>query len=499
MSSTSPGASPQEMQERAAIDRSVRYPVMFFFTSAAAWLFAATILGMLAALKFRLPLLWDGVAALNFGRLFPAHMDALIYGWGMQAGLGIMIWLMARLSRVQIRNQVYIIVLGHVWNAGVSLGVLGVLFGFGRSHPWLDFPAPLWPMLGVTYILIVLTILVMFRVRRPGPVFVSEEYLIAAAVWFPWIYITANLIIGSQAAPVMSAGVNAWFMQNLIYFWFIPIAVAAAYYFVPKVLGRPIHSYPMAKFGFWVLAICAGWMGFQRFYGGPFPAWMQATGGAATIFALIAIAAIAANLFYTFKGKVTVIQYSPTLRFVFFGMTMLVAFGVLSALKSFMGIAKYLQFNLFEVGLDTLALYGVFSMTAFGAIYFIVPRTTGCEWPHGSWIRQHFWFSTYGILSVLIGMFAAGLGQGVSQEAWDTAFEVSVKVSKPWIVALLLGWVFIAYSNLGFFWQLALMFAGKGRRSEGPTLIHVAPGEAGSAEEAAEQHAAEIAKGTAHA
>ncbi|MGD9749263.1 MAG: hypothetical protein AB7V57_23170, partial [Verrucomicrobiales bacterium] len=84
--------------------------------------------------------------------------------------------------------------------------------------------------------------------------------------------------------------------------------------------------------------------------------------------------------------------------------------------------------------------------------------------------------------------------QGASLDAWDTPFEVSVKVAKPWIVALVLGWVFIAFSNLGFFWQLALMFVGKGRRSEGPTLIHVAPGEAASAEQAAN-----VAKGTAHA
>ncbi|MGE3752172.1 MAG: cbb3-type cytochrome c oxidase subunit I [Verrucomicrobiales bacterium] len=494
MSSTSPGASPQDMQERAAIDRSVRFPVMFFFTSAAAWLFAATILGMVAALKLRVPTLWDACPWLSFGRIFPAHMDALIYGWAMQAGLGIMIWMMARLSRVELRNATYIIVLGHVWNFGVALGVLAVWSGFGNSRTWLDFPSMLWPMLAATYVLIVVTILVMFRVRRDGPVFISEEYLVAAAVWFPWVYVTANLILGAKGSAVMSAGVTVWYMQNLLYFWLIPIAVAIAYYIIPKVVGRPIYSYPLAKFGFWTLAICAGWMGFQRFYGGPFPAWMPAVGGASTIFALIGITAIAVNLFYTMQGKFSLMQFSPSLRFSLFGMAMLLLFAVLSALKSFIGISKYLQFNLFELGLDTLAIYGVFSMAAFGAIYFIVPRITGCEWPHGGWIRRHFWFSTYGILTVLVGMFAAGLSQGASLDAWDTPFEVSVKVAKPWIVALVLGWVFIAFSNLGFFWQLALMFVGKGRRSEGPTLIHVAPGEAASAEQAAN-----VAKGTAHA
>lgn len=38
---------------------------------------------------------------------------------------------------------------------------------------------------------------------------------------------------------------------------------------------------------------------------------------------------------------------------------------------------KNLQFTHFIVGLDTLAFYGFFSLTMFGAIYFIVPRITG--------------------------------------------------------------------------------------------------------------------------
>ena len=43
----------------------------------------------------------------------------------------------------------------------------------------------------------------------------------------------------------------------------------------------------------------------------------------------------------------------------------------------------------------------------------------------------------------------------------------------------------IFFSNFSFLYQLALMFAGKGRKSDGPTLIHAKPGEAESARAAA--------------
>ena len=61
----------------------------------------------------------------------------------------------------------------------------------------------------------------------------------------------------------------------------------------------------------------------------------------------------------------------------------------------------------------------------------------------------------------------------------------AVSQSKSYITARALAWFLIAIANFAFFYQLALMFAGKGRKSEGPTLIHKTPGEVESAAEAA--------------
>ena len=82
-------ATEEDVRERAAIDRSARFPVLFFFTSAAAWLFVATILGFFSAIKLRNPGLFDGCPLLGYGRIFPMHMTALVYGWALQAGIGV--------------------------------------------------------------------------------------------------------------------------------------------------------------------------------------------------------------------------------------------------------------------------------------------------------------------------------------------------------------------------------------------------------------------------
>ncbi len=486
MSETMQEASAQDVQERSVIDRSVRYPVLFFFTAAAGWLFLATLLGFASSVKLAAPELWDACPWLGYGRLFPAHMDALIYGWGMQAGFGVMIWLMARLCRVELKNATTLIVAGNVWNVAVLVGVLSVWGGYGTSMPWIDFPAFLWPALFLSYSVIGGTLLMMFKRRRGGEAYVSQKYIFGAALWFPWIYATANLILHhTGGSAVMDAGVNAWFMSNLIYFWFIPVGLSSAYYIIPKIVGRPIYSYQLAQVSFWALAVLAGWTGFNRFLGGPFPSWMPAIGGAASILILIPVAAVAVNFFGTMAGRTSLMHYSPSLRFTVFGGIMFNLYGVFIALSSYFDVSRYLQFSYATVGFDILIIYGFFSMVIFGAIYFIVPRITECEWPSGKLIRFHFWYTSYGIITIIVFMITAGLAQGGAVNDWSGDFMDSVRRGNGYVVALSIAWALISVANLAFYYQLLLMFFGWGRKTDGPTLIHQKPGEAMSAEAAA--------------
>ncbi|HRQ87297.1 MAG TPA: cbb3-type cytochrome c oxidase subunit I [Bacteroidia bacterium] len=483
-----PQPTTEDLKERAAIDRSARYPVMFFFTSAAAWLLFATVMGFVSSLKLRVPGLWDGCEFMAYGRLFPVHFNALVYGWGMQAGIGVMLWLMARLTRSRIQHPVAVIAAGVIWNVGVSLAVFAIWAGAGRSIPLLDFPRWLWPVFAVSYALSVVWIVPMFQARRNALFYISELYIIGAAIWFPWIYLTANLLINKGSAPVMAAGVDAWYVSNLVYFWMIPLALAVAYYIIPKISGRPIYSYPLAQGCFWILAVLAGWTGFSRYMGGPFPAWMPAVSGAAAILVLLPIVVTVSNLMLTLKGASKLWEYSPSLRFTVMGMLMLAVYAVLSAAGSTLFLGKNLQFSHFLVGLDTLAIYGFFSMTMFGAFYFIVPRITGAEWPSGARIRTHFWFSTYGIVTMIVTMLVGGIAQGGDLAQWDRTFSTSFTNSAAYLIGRTIAWALIGFSNLTFLYQLALMFAGKGRKSAGPTLIHAEPGETVNARTAAGLH-----------
>jgi len=480
---TNPTASSSDDSlRRAAIDRSVKWPVLFLFTNAAQWLLAATVMGLISSIKLYAPEFLDGkwLWWLNYGRLQPAHMNALIYGWAIQAGMGAAIWLVARRTGTVLqRGAGTLVTAGVFWNIGVTLGVAGIFCGAGTSLQWLEFPAWVWPVLMLSFLMIAWRLVAMFLGAARSEGFqISTWYVIGACLWFPWIYLTSNLFLNTWSLDgplgAIGAGINGWYVNTLILLVLAPLGLGSCYYFIPKITGQPIASSSLAVLGFWSLAVLGGWTGFQKYMGGPLPAWMPAVGGAAALLLVIPAVIVALNHHLTTAGKHSMIQTSPTLRFTFVGSFSYVIMSVVAALLGTFWFGATVQFTYAEYGFHLLAIYGFFSMSMFGAIYYIVPRLAGCEWLSARLIRQHFWYSVYGISALVVCMLVGGLAQGGSvnsPENWNLPFVGAIVNSRGYLVGRTLAWVFILWSNLWFFVHLLLLFFGLGRRGVEPTLL----------------------------
>jgi cytochrome c oxidase cbb3-type subunit 1 len=476
MSSATTSSSEQDALLRAGIDRSLRHPVMFFLTSGAAWLAVSILLGIIASAKVHAPGLLSSCAWLTYGRVFPAHLNALVYGWGMQAAFAVIIWLMARLSRKECTMTGTILTAGHLWNLGVSLGVIGILSGNGTGILWLEFPTFAWPVLLVSYIAILIGSFIQFRVRPEGHVYISQWYLLAAMIWFPWIFITANTLLHCiPGHPVMGAAISAWFRSAFIFLFFMPVAIGAAYYLAPKVTGRPIFSYSLAKLGFWSLAVIAPWAGMQKLTGAPIPYFLPYLGAAATALIFVPAATAAYNTIRTMLSAEENLAASPSLRFTIAGITGLIVLAAAAVLLNLPGSTLPLtQFSLSGYGFEILAIYGFFSLVMFGTAYFIVPRVTRREWLSSRLIKIHFLFSVYGVITVALITLFGGLQQGIGQEDWKQPWASAASRAYPYAVANTVAWILILFSNLFFLLHLALMWIGLGRRSSHPTLLQSA-------------------------
>jgi cytochrome c oxidase cbb3-type subunit I len=459
--------------ERALIDASTRLPVLVFYTSAIAWLLLATFLGVLTSFKMHAPGFLADVSFLTWGRIRPAHLNAIIYGWGSMAGMGTSLWLMARLCRTTLRHPLLLISGAAFWNLGVLMGIVGILIGNSTGYEWLEFPGSSAITLFVAYLLIMTWAMIMFRYRRRGHVYITQWYLLGAFLWFPWLYAAAQVMLFVLPVQgVMQAAVNWWFANNLLFLWFGSIGLGTAYYMIPKVIGRPVHSYYLATIGFWTFALFSSWTGMQRLVDGPFPAWMITASIAATIFTIIPVATVGINHHMTMRGYFPLMRYSPTLRFTVFGAIAYTAFSFVGVIISLRSMARIVQFTEVGMGYTYMGLYAFFTMVIFGSMYYIVPRLVGREWRYASLIKLHFWGSAYGIGLMVLLLLVGGFAQGLSLNDPTLPFSEITDTIMPYLRGRTLSWILLTVSHLVFAFHFGLMLLGFGRTASVPTFLN---------------------------
>src|SRR5436305_11232389 len=173
-----------EQFERALIDSSTRVPVLMFYASAVLWLLLGTLLAAFTSFKLHSPDLLSNVSFLTWGRIRPAHLHVMLYGWASNVGMGTAIGLMARLCRTILRHQLFLVTGGGFWNLGVLLGICGILMGDSTGYQWLEYPSYAAWTLFVGYSLIASWAVLMFRFRRGDPIYFSQLYLFAPSLWF---------------------------------------------------------------------------------------------------------------------------------------------------------------------------------------------------------------------------------------------------------------------------------------------------------------------------
>ena len=65
------------------------------------WLLLGALFALIASLKFHNPHFLASESYLTYGRVHAAHETALLYGFGLQVGLGVGLWLLCRLGRTR--------------------------------------------------------------------------------------------------------------------------------------------------------------------------------------------------------------------------------------------------------------------------------------------------------------------------------------------------------------------------------------------------------------
>lgn len=459
--------------ERAGIDASCRGPVLFFAVSAAFWLLVGSALALVASTKLHTPYFLTGVAELTFGRARMAHLQAVGLGWVSMATVAAALWQMCRLSRVELLYPKMLYVSGVLWNIGVVLAIGGILFGRGQSVEWLDAPPFAAPFFVTALGMVAAWVAATFRRRREPHVYVTQWYILAAVFWFPWLYTVAQfMIFWSPATGVVQPIVNWWFGHNVLGLWFTPVAVGTAYYLIPKIIGRPVHSYYLSITGFWALALFYSWAGMHHLIGGPIPAWLATASTVGSMMMFIPVIAVGINHHMTMRHHFHRLKYSPALRFTVFGAiayTWVSFQGSIEALKDFSEVAHFTHYT---VAHAHLGAYGFVSMIFFGLYYYMIPRLTGREWASSRLIRVHFWCAAVGITIYFVGLSIGGWWQGRMMNNPDVPWGNIIVYLKPHFLSRTIAGSLMTIGHLAFATLLVMNLAGWGKkRTGGPTYF----------------------------
>jgi cytochrome c oxidase cbb3-type subunit I len=434
----------------AEADSSCGFPVLLIFFCAACWLVLASGFALIASIKFHSPNFLADLAWLTYGRVRPAYVNCLLYGFCVQAGLGVGLWLLSRLGQTRL-SEPWLVVLGTLaWNAGMLLGVGGILCGDSTGFGLLEMPGYAAWILILGYLAIGLSAALTFHQRRERQLFVSQWFIFAALFWFPWVYATAELLL--VAHPVRGAtqvAIWAYYSANLQVIWLALMGLATSFYFISKLTHRDLHSRYLALFAFWIIILFGGWTGIA--HGAPLPAWMPAISTVATMLLGVALLAVVWNVHRTVEGQWSRLMETPALQFVTAGTVCLLLAWLMKMICTGADLEYSVGLTWLAPAYEQLNSYGFFCLVMFGAIYSILPRITRVDLPFPGLVRAHFWVAVLGVLLVVGPLIGAGIVEARGLHDPATPFMAVVKSTLMFLRVSTMGDLLLALGHV-IFW-----------------------------------------------
>lgn len=450
--SADPGISP-------ATDRSVRAPVLLFAGSAVFWIFWSSLFWLVSAMQAADPNVFSGISWLSYGRVYPVFQNTFVYGWASSAAIAIGFWLIARLSRSVPRHSSIPVYAAILWNIGLLIGVLSILAGAGNGKDFLEFPGHAAFCLFWAFVLADIWAVLVYANRTSRSLYISEWYVVTAFLCFPWMYATATILLNGSDLPGISQSiVHYWFVGCLFSLWLAPMALAVAYYLIPKIVGNSIASDRLAQLGFWGWIFLSGWIGTTFMIGGPVPAWMVTFGIVARVLSVIAVLAVALNLHLTMRGNFEALSWNPALRFVVVGAMAFAVFGVEASLLSFRTVAGITQFTAVVSGNWQFGLFAFISLIFFGAFYYIIPRVLDRHWLVPGLVRTHFWCGVIGVCILIFNLTVGGLIQGLALQDSKVSMDAVGDLMRPFLAVQIWAVLAIVVGNLAFVCAVLTIF-----------------------------------------
>ncbi|MGD2051999.1 MAG: cbb3-type cytochrome c oxidase subunit I, partial [Acidimicrobiia bacterium] len=338
------------------------------------FLVAGALLAALAALELVAPDLIGGSPLLGYGRLVPASLHFVVYGWLTLGLLGALYLAVSRDAGVPLRMP-GIARIGFVL---LSLGYLagGLAIGLGLSEGQRLLEAPLWAD-AVTLVGLVIAAVVVTRTvaSRRGELGVVQWYAVAAVWWLVLMHVAGN-IPGIEG--VNGALQTSFYRAGFFGLWLASAGVGAVYALLPRLGGRSrFVPTRLSLIGLWTLGTAWALTGSTELTYGPIPAWLQTIGVVFSLTLLLAVATILSDVVIALRGRWDAALAHPSARFLVAGLALFALVPLLGLLQGLRASGAVIGLTGWAAAFEWVAVFGAFTLWLLAYGYEALPRLRG--------------------------------------------------------------------------------------------------------------------------
>ena len=415
------------------------------------------------AIKFFVPTFLVDAEWLTFGRIRPAHVNGLLFGFLSSGLIGIMYYVVPRLTNRCLFKPFVGKVAAVLWNVGVIAGVLMILGGDTQAREYAEMPWIIDVMIMITLILIAYNVLGTIINRREHKLYVSLWFYAGIVLWFPIVYFIGNVMWRPPTGALFGltdAIVNWFYGHNVLGLWFTPFAIALWYFFIPKLTKRPLYSVTLSYISFFALAFFYTGVGGHHILQTPIPEWLKTIAVTTSALMMFSVLTFATNIGMTIRGAWHKIFSDVPLRFIVLGFINYIFVSIQGTFQAFREMNLYLHFSQWPVMHSHLALYASMGIAIMGTMYWMVPRITGKKLYSKKLMDVTWWVSFMGFIVFMAGMMLAGL---VANSGWYVHMTVAqvLPFLEPYFIVRAVGGGIVVVSAFLFAINIIATFLSK--------------------------------------
>lgn len=390
------------------------------------WGAVAFLIGLAAAMQLANWKLNFGLEWITYGRLRPIHTNAAIFAFAGNTIFAGIYYSSQRLLKARMFSDLLSKVHFWGWQLLIVLAAVSLALGYTQGKEYAELEWPLDIMIAVIWIIFGINFFGTLIRRRVKHMYAGLWFYVATIITVAVLHVFNSLEIPvgwMNSYPIYSGAQDAlvqwWYGHNAVAFFLTTPFLGLMYYFVPKIVNRPIYSYKMSIIHFWSLVLIYIWAGPHHLLYTALPEWAQTLGMVFSLMLWVPSWAGMFNGLFTIREAWQDVKSDPIVKMLVAGLTfygMSTFEGPLLSIKSVSALGHYTDWIVGHVHSGTLGWNG---LIGFAVMYYLVPKLWKTKLYSIKLVEYHFWIALSGTILYVTSMWAAGISQGLMWREMD--------------------------------------------------------------------------------